>query len=254
VTGEDRNQLEYELNSLEKRRKEIERKIEKTAGLYDKFKSFEELFLKEIIEDGIDTVVEGACGINCFPSIDILASGFSGAYIVIDSNFPYPSSYRKFISDDFSKPNPFLVEQTNYDHRLVRIRGNAMDEKLVKSVLTNYKSQKSCFVSNIAFSNNLFYSSDVDEVKEYVQIVDRLPFAKQIHIHPDAFSIIVSPENALHLREFRQILLGTKAVVIDYLENKWAGHFTNSVLEMFEALKWEFEVLYQDVLILRRQI
>jgi hypothetical protein len=41
---------------------------------------------------------------------------------------------------------------------------------------------------------------------------------------------------------------------MDYLENIWAGHFTNSILEMFEALKWEFEVPYQDVLLLRRQI
>lgn len=238
--------------------------IERTAGTTDHYGSFNEFFKNEILTGDFDLIVEGACGSNGFPCLDILVLGYQGRYVRVDEAGLYPPVYhRRWLSETrgnhldanrlakkWNLPDGWLRGRIELVHDEVLL-GSRVRELLkggVKSPL---------FLSNLALVRSLkmhdFAWYDWRDFNE-------LPYRKQIHIHPIFTGPVVSHQNAKLVSErFNKIELGDGLVAVDLISTEMGStkeHYDIYALRRclggFKECGWQVSLPFQDCLVLTR--
>lgn len=239
------------------------RTIERTAGRKDGYKTFSEFFKNEILIGDFDLIVEGACGSNGFPCLDILALGYRGRYLRVDEAGPCPPGhYRRWLSETSSNypaarrlgrkyglPDDWSKEKIEFVHSEVLLG------RKVKELLREAKNP--LLLSNLALVRSL----KIHDFAWYDwRDFDELPYKKQIHIHPIFTGPVISSVNAeLVSGRFNQVDLGGGLVAVDLISTEMGSseeHYDiyslRKCLAGFKEYGWRVSLPFQDCLILTR--
>lgn len=238
------------------------RAIERTAGVADQYGSFSEFFRNEILAGDFDLIVEGACGLNGFPCLDILILGYQGRYVRVDETGRCPPvHYRRWLSEtrgsnlDANRlakkcnlPDNWLWERIEFVH------DEALLGSRVRELLKGVKNP--LLLSNLALVRSLkmhdFAWYDWRDFND-------LPYRKQIHIHPIFTGPVVSRENAgLVSDRFNKYNLDG-LVAVDLISTQIGSsreHHDIYALRKFlddsKRYSWQVNLPFQDCLVLTR--